>query len=41
MDQHAFRSAVQLNLRQEWASLARFSRSQGMPYLLNLPDLAG
>ena len=41
MDQHAFRSAVQLNLKQEWASLARFSRSQGMPYLLNLPDLAG
>jgi integrase len=41
MDQNAFRTAVQLNLRQEWASLARFSRSQGMPYLLNLPDLAG
>ena len=41
MDQHAFRAAVQHNLRQEWASLARFSRSQGMPYLINLPDLAG
>ena len=41
MDQHAFRTAVQHNLREEWASLARFSRSQGMPYLLNLSDLAG
>ena len=41
MDQHTFRSSVLHNLRPEWASLARFSRSQGMPYLLNLPQLAG
>jgi integrase len=40
MDQHAFRSSVLRNLQPEWASLARFSRSQGMPYLLNLPMLA-
>jgi integrase len=41
MDQHAFQASVLRNLRPEWASLARFSRSQGMPYLLNLTQLAG
>jgi integrase len=41
MDQHAFQVTVRHNLRPEWASLARFSRSRGMPYLINLPALAG
>jgi hypothetical protein len=41
MDQHAFRAAVQHNLQPEWASLARFSRSQGMPYIINMQSLAG
>ena len=41
MDQHAFKSEVLRNLKPEWAAMARFSRSQGMPYLLNIRDLAG
>ena len=36
MDQPTFRAAVRRNLGPEWASLALFSKSGGMPYLTNL-----
>ena len=39
--QAAFRSAVILRLGAGFGNLARWSRSGGMPFLTNLPDLAG
>ena len=39
--QAAFRSAVLLRLGAGFGNLAKWSRSNGMPFLTNLPDLVG
>ena len=40
MDHATFRAAVLRNLEPDWASLARFSKSGGMPFLVNLQALS-